>query len=136
MPPLPKRSEERRRRNAVPGLTRAEMPGEVVMPPLPGNHHEVAVAWYESLGESGQSQYFEPSDWAAAQFVAFAMSKVLRSTRFNGAAFAAVFSSMEAMLTTEAARRRARIEVERAMGEAAPTGPTKIDEARKRLGVG
>jgi hypothetical protein len=135
--PLPKRTEERRRRNAVPGETLVRMPGPVKPPPAPRGVHPIARKWYVSLKASGQSQYFEPSDWAAALYVAEAMSKVLGHARFSAQAFAAVWTAMEDMMTTEAARRRARLQVQRDLEELADQDgapPTALEEYRKALG--
>ena len=136
--PLPKRIEERRRRNAVPGETVVEMAGEVVPPELPKMTpavHPVAAGWYESLKASGQSLYFEPSDWAAAVVVTLAMSKNLRAKRFSGELFGQVWGAMNDLLTTEAARRRARIQVRRMIdGVEEPEAPTALDEYRKMVG--
>lgn len=130
---IPKRSSERRRRNVTPGLTAVTRAGSVDVPDAPDGLHPVALRWYEALGESGQSEYFEPSDWVAAAFVATAMSVQL-TEGFTASGFAAVWGAMQDMLTTEGARRRARIEVERAIadGSVGP-GVTALDEYRKAL---
>jgi hypothetical protein len=75
----------------------------------------VARRWYKALRLSGQSEYFEPSDWAAALYVVEAITRNLEATRFSSQLFAVVWQAMDSLLTTEAARRRARIEVERGL---------------------
>lgn len=115
--PVPKRSEERRRRNIGDAPTIAVRSEPVVAPDPPKRLHEVALRWYESLRESGQSDLYEPSDWAAAQLVAVAMNKCLRGKRFSAPLFAAVWAAANDLLTTEQARRRARVEVQRALEE-------------------
>ena len=73
------------------------------MPPqLSEDTHPVARAWYDSLASSGQSDYYEPSDWAAAVYVAEAISRNLAARRFSHQAFATIFSAMADLLTTEA----------------------------------
>jgi hypothetical protein len=132
--PVPKRSTERRRRNAEDRPTTAQRTGKVEAPEPPRLLHEVALAWYESLKESGQADYYEPSDWAAARYVALAMTKTLNGRRFSAPLFAAVWGAMNDLLTTEQARRRARVEVERALEEAAKRpGVTAIEQYRKAL---
>src|SRR5690554_6789972 len=99
--PLPKRSSERRRRNKVPGETTVYRSGRVRVPALPKDGvHPIARRWYNSLRQSGQSEYFEPSDWAAAQYVAHAMSKNLEG-KFSSMLFSAVWTAMDSLLTTE-----------------------------------
>ena len=131
--PLPKRVEERRRRNAVPGETVVTMPGPVKPLAAPRGAHPIARKWYASLKVSGQSQFFEPSDWAAAVYVAEAMSRVLNGARFSAQAFAAVWTAMDDLMTTEAARRRARLQVMRDLEGMVDedTAPTVLDEWRK-----
>lgn len=111
------------------------MAGTVVVPELPAGMHRIAIDWYESLKTSGQSQFFEPSDWAAAVYVCEAMSRNLnQGARFSSQLFGTVWAAMGELLTTEGARRKARLEVERAAQEApkAP-GVTAIDEYKARL---
>ena len=143
--PIPKRSEERRRRNKQPEVERVPMTGEVRPPPLPRSTHRIARRWYRSLRESGQSQFYEPSDWAAALFVAEAMTRMLKpsvwldddgephtsATSIKG--FATIWGAMKDLLTTESARRRAQIEVVRGGAEPDEDAPTALDDYRKRM---
>ena len=85
---MPKRSSERRRRNVVPGETVVQRDEPVRVPGLPRTMavHPVMRRWYNAVKASGQSEYFEPSDWAAAQFLVEAGSRLLISAvRRNGA---------------------------------------------------
>lgn len=114
--PVPKRSDQRRRRNTPdgPATVKAESSGAPEIPDADPGWHPVAARWYEALGESGQSQFYELSDWAVAVYVAEAMSRNLFQGRFSAQLFQSVMSAMTDLLTTEGARRRARIELERA----------------------
>lgn len=117
--PIPKRSEERRRRNKDDGpeLIQAPSGGPEDLPDLPEPDplwHPIAADWYLSLRESGQSAFYEPSDWAMARYAAHVMSQVLLSERGpNGQLVAALNSVMSSLLTTEGDRRRARMELDR-----------------------
>lgn len=130
--PAPKRSSERRRRNKDSKAETVKVAGPFEVPPAKSTWHPVAKEWYEALKISGQAQFFEPSDWAAARFVAEAVSQNLRSKRFSAQLFAAVWSAMGDLLTTEADRRRARLEIERELDKP-PAGVTALDEYRKAL---
>jgi hypothetical protein len=130
---VPKRSEERRRRNKSGETERVAMDGDVLVPAPHENWHPIAHDWYCSLAASGQSQFFEPSDWEAARYVAEVMTKNLEG-KFSAVAFAAVWSAMTDLLTTEGARRRVRLEVERGGGEVEePAGVTAIAQYRRRV---
>lgn len=134
--PVPKRSTERRRRNkeGTPDTVRAIVETVAVPAPLT-TWHPIAKAWYESLESSGQSKFFEPSDWAAAQYVAESMSVNLKQRRFSSQLFAAVWDAMEDLLTTEAARRRVRMEIERGPEQLELAGVTALADYRDRLGA-
>jgi len=134
--PVPKRSDKRVRRNKDGGeVERIELPeGPVEAPPLGFVTHDIAMAWYASLAESGQARYFEPSDWQAARVVAHEVGRMLNAGKASGQMLAAVWSAMSDLLTTEAARRRVRMEIER--GKAEDDGPNAaVIQLRKGLGL-
>lgn len=122
--PVPKRTEERlghmtkaeKASRSRPGVSRPA----VAAPVCPDDFHPVARRWYESLAESGQSVFYEPSDWATALYVGHQMSRDLHSSRLSSQAFAAVMSAMGELLTTEGSRRRVRVELARHSPAAAP----------------
>lgn len=148
--PIPKRSEERRRRNTDeegPALTQAPSGAPVgldleLVPPVNKRWHPIARRWYEALPLSGQAVFYEPSDWAMAQYAAELMSRLLRDKTPsgqvktpNGQAIAALDSVMARLLTTEGDRRRARIELERRKAPAeTPSGVTVLDDYRSAFG--
>lgn len=139
--PIPKRSEERRRRNKDegPGLVQAPSGPPSELPELPDADpmwHPIAADWYLSLRSSGQAVFYEPSDWAMARYAAELMSRLLNSDRLpNGQLVAALDSVMARLLTTEGDRRRARIELERKRAAPqAPAGVTAIADYRASIG--
>jgi len=118
--PIGKRSEERmghRSKEEQDSVTRAPSGAPDDLPDLPDADplwHPISADWYLSLRESGQSAFYQPSDWAVARYAADLMSKVLLSERGpNGQLVAALNSVMSSLLTTEGDRRRARMELER-----------------------
>lgn len=137
--PVPKRSSERRRRNKDSVVETVKLDANavpVVVPAADPTWHEIARDWYESLRNSGQQQFFEPSDWQAARYVAEVMSRNLKQRKFSAMLFAAVWSAMNDLLTTEAARRRVRMEIERGgEPEEAPARVTALADYRNSLGV-
>lgn len=134
--PVPKRSDQRRRRNQDVPIDRAVGAAEVAAPPADESWHRIARDWYDSLAESGQSAFYEPSDWATARYVAEAMSRNLAGGRFSAQLFAAVMSAATSLLATEGDRRRLRLELERAKpddGAGEESGVAQLDEYRRRL---
>lgn len=138
--PVPTRSTQRRRRNKESKPETVTPPpaaaGKVKVPAVSASWHPIAKAWFKSLAESGQSKFFEPSDWQAARFVAESMTQNLKAKRFSAQLFAAVWSAMGDLLTTEADRRRARIEIEREVDAPATEDGSEVavlDAYRNRL---
>jgi hypothetical protein len=101
------------------GADKPEMRGPVKVPPLGiAGAHPVARAWYRSLAESGQSRYYEPSDWQMARIVAAQLSDYLSSGKLSANMLAAFNDAFDRLLVTEGSRRRLRIEVQRIDGQA------------------
>jgi hypothetical protein len=112
--PVPKRATDRAGHRSKAELPDVVEAAGVVQVPEPEEHwHPHARDWYLSLARSGQSKYFEPSDWEQARFTAEMMTTVLKSERPSSELVKAVFGGMKELGTSEAARRRMRIEVER-----------------------
>lgn len=115
-------------------VTKAPGALEVPVPEPDEGWHPIARGWYEALAESGQSRFYEPSDWAAAQYAAEAMSRNLEAGRFSAQMFAAVWSAMNDLLTTEGDRRRVRMELQRPTAGEGNEGVTVLDDYRAALG--
>ena len=141
--PVPKRSSQRRRRNkeskpqTVKVKTRAKQapssPAQLVPQPAPnGNWHPEAKRWYASLAESGQAHFFEPSDWQAAHFLAGEISTYLRAKKKSAMMFSYIWGAMADMLTTEGARRRVKMEIERQPPETDHPDVPNLDAYRDR----
>lgn len=141
--PVGKRDAERQRRNApdipVEKLDITDiLKAEVSMPPVNEDWHPVARRWYESLGESAQSMYYEPTDWAVAYMTAESISRDLESQfvgftedgeggtkpefakiPLKGASLSAYIKVFGALLMTEGDRRRMKLEITRSVGTSA-----------------
>lgn len=118
--PVPKRSEERLRRNKPEvEIVKIQAQGEVVQPELGlGDVHPVVQDLWDSMGESAQSQWFEPSDWQYARFIMHFANMALYSGRPNAQILAEVNKALGELLVSEGARRRVRIEIERNKAQA------------------
>lgn len=128
--PAPKRDAERAgHRSAEYAADKVALNEAVEVPPAKESWHETALAWYASLAKSGQSRFYEPSDWAKAWLLADALSEYCTDVaigpayddngkpitgRFaNAATLKVLLSEMASLGVTEQDRRRMRIEVER-----------------------
>jgi hypothetical protein len=98
----------------VVDIDRVELAGTVEAPPLAVEDvHPLAADLYESLKASGQARWYEPSDWARAQLLVWSLSKMLNTGRPSAMLLAALQKDMDALLVSEAERRRVRMEIER-----------------------
>ncbi|HET6916604.1 MAG TPA: hypothetical protein VFH56_10995 [Acidimicrobiales bacterium] len=119
--PVPKRSDQRRRRNKVEGGTPDKVAGGagVQMPAPDESWQPMARDWYVSLAASGQSVFFEASDWQQARVAAEMLHRMLEartkggSPAVNGQALSAWLSMTTTLMVTEGDRRRLRIELQR-----------------------
>ena len=136
MPPYPKRSSERRRANKDPNLEQAEAGSTVTRPPAAEHWHPYVVGMYDALAESGQSQFFESSDWQFAFLLMERMSRLLERDDPAPAAWVGVDRGLARLLVTEGDRRQMRLELERktvrAQSDDARAEAT-ISDIRKRL---
>jgi hypothetical protein len=135
----PKRSDQRmghRTKAEQAAVEKVAAAGAVVVPESSEEWHPIAQRWFRSLAESGQARFLEPSDWAAAQYVAEMVTRHLSADRTSAQMFAAIFAAMESLLTTEASRRRVKLEVERPDAGDRPEGTpvTQLDEYRQLYG--
>ena len=132
--PIPKRDAQRRRANAPAGGVATSAPGAESVPvPEPSEEwHPLARDWFASLAESGQSVFYEPSDWQAARVWATLLTKLLNADKPSPEMAKAWQSGAAELLTTEGARRRLRLELTRPGGEE-DAGVSELDDYRKRL---
>lgn len=146
--PIPKRSIERRRRNKTGDTETVSTLVDVVdVPEADKDWHAIARLWYDSLADSGQSVFYEPSDWATAYLIAESMSRdlspqfvavtergdtVTETIPLKGASLAAYLKAMSVLMVTEGDRRRMRLELERPDAEkVVPASVVAMDAYRK-----
>lgn len=135
--PVPKRSDQRRRRNADSKPDVVQPSGDVVKaPPLRGakDMHPVAVQWYRSLAKSGQAQFYEPSDWAQANLIAIAIDSFCQKP--SAMMLSSVLSGASSLLATEGDRRRMRVELAQVEDDSDAAAVAVLDDYRDALGAG
>lgn len=114
--PIPKRSEQRIRRNKDEGsaVEKITAIGRVEAPPLDfDDPHPMIVDFYDSLQDSAQAQYYEPSDWEFARVTLHFLDKQLKTGKPSAQMYAAINTALSNLLVTEGDRRRVRLEIER-----------------------
>jgi hypothetical protein len=137
--PVGKRSDQKhghRTKAEQAGVVKAPSGAQGAAPKPNAKWHPTARRWFTSLAESGQSVFYEPSDWATAYYVAEAMSLNLRQGKFSAVLFSAVLSGASSLMVTEGDRRRLKLELERGQSEPDPAQQAAVSnlaEARARL---
>lgn len=137
--PIPKRSDQRVRRNKeeVP-VEKLPTTGAVDIPPLGFfNPHPLVVSIYQSLQDSAQNKFYEPSDWEYARFALHFADQLLKSDRPSSVMLASVTGMLNDLLVSEGDRRRVRLEIDRTTPE--DTGGDVLQVAdlfRERLAQG
>lgn len=138
--PPPKRQDQRRRRNKDEnGLKVVELPsgntsnGKV--PRVSPGWHPLMKDWFRSLKTSGQSVFYQDSDWQTARLLAEIMSQELNGEGGVKASTLAEFNrAAAALLTTEGERRRLRVELQAAdSGSLVDDESTSVMEAYKSM---
>ncbi|SIJ96044.1 Uncharacterised protein [Mycobacteroides abscessus subsp. abscessus] len=123
--------------------------GKVPVPDLGlENPHPFVVEFYESIRQSAQSNYYEPSDWQFARLTMYALNEELNAVYQSGdnkgkkkplgvMKLQVLNQMMSTLLLTEGDRRRVRMEIERNPGPTAEGGKvlTMADHFRQALGA-
>lgn len=154
--PVPKRDEERRRRNdpangpadhvdinTLPDYVK----DPVVMPPASEHWNDFVKGLYESAGKSGMVAFYEPTDWAQLLLLCENMDRELADQMIynkdgevvgeqrgiiKGASLSAYLKALGELGFSEGARRRMRVEIHRAPeGPAAPV--LSLEDQRRGL---
>jgi hypothetical protein len=131
----------------------AEPTPQVIVPVPIEKWHPIAKNWYVSLAESGQSAFYESSDWATAFLIAESISrdlspqvvgvtpggKIMRDViPMKGASLSAYLKAMGDLLVTEGSRRRASVELQRGsqVDPDADRARATVTDIRSRLASG
>ena len=135
--PIGKRDEERIRRNkddlpteTIPAIGTVEVPKLGIR-----NVHPIVRDLYNSLSESAQSRYYEPSDWQVARLTMHQIDEYLKSGKQSAMMLASISSLLTSLLMTEGDRRRVRMEIERKPAGGTATVTSIADAYRERLGL-
>ena len=135
--PIGKRSDQRHGHRSAAERSRtttAPSGGRPRIPRADADWHPIARAMYNSLRWSGQSEFFEQSDWATATLAADTTSRLLKADKLSAMMLSAVDAMWARLLVTEADRRRLRVELEKPVADHdAAAAVTDLDRIRQRL---
>ena len=141
-------ADQRRRTNEPTTPVAHAAAGESVeAPPADDDWHPIARGWYEALAVSGQSVFYDASDWHTAYAVAESMSREFKpqpvvdkdggvqwvSFPPKASAVMAWLKAGAVLLATEGDRRRAGLELVRGNVQEAETDVSELDDYRQRL---
>ena len=145
--PIPKRDDERVRRNVPENPTETiQVIGTVQIPELgdvsyDGETHPIIIEMYEAMKESAAVKFFEPTDWQFARLTMLTLNQELIAAKqwgkpIGAMKLTAINQMLSALLLTEGDRRRARLEIER-VGNAQDGKVVDVtDMLRQRLAAG
>lgn len=134
--PVPKREEARQRRNksetpsvAAPGAD------EVKVPRVDSGWHPIAKKLWQAAKDSGQSKFYEPSDWAVLYSLMDDLSYYKNGAKRSGQMLQTIMASLSSLLLTEGDRRRLQIELSRPSSEQLDdAGVTEMNRWRDKFG--
>ena len=105
----------------------------VTIPHKDQDWHPAAARLYDALKTSGQSDFYQNSDWAVAWSLCDDLSNFKKAGRPSAQMAAVIYSTLSNLLVTEGDRRRARIELTDAMEDIKPASVAAMDKYRKGL---
>ena len=119
--PVPKRKSELHGNRSKEelwgdGVTSAPGAVSVSVPDADPDWHPIATQLWESLAVSGQSRFYEPSDWAFAYSLMDDLSYYKNASKRSGQMLASIYSAFTTLLVTEGDRRRVALELQRSDG--------------------
>lgn len=137
--PVPARDEELARPRSRKGGDQTEVTKGVArpatIPAVDPEWHSIAKMLWTSLLESGQTDFYQSSDWAFAYSVCEDLSRYKTSTKRSGQMLQTIYSAMGELLVTEGARRRVRIELDAPAEPETPAAVLAIADYRTDLGL-
>lgn len=136
------RPRERKGGDQIP-VTKGEA-RPVTIPEPDENWHEIAKLLWESLKTSGQSDFYQNSDWALAYSICDDLSYYKKPLFYkdgteyhkrSGQMLQTIYSAMERLLVSEGDRRRVRIELSAPQVDEDDVGEAAADELEAGLGL-
>ena len=139
MPKMPRRESEKARPSSRQSKDKRGIPMQkgvslpATRPDPDPEWHPIALMVYESLQESGQSSWYESSDWALAYAFCEELSVHKKSNRRSGQMLAVIVSVLDNLLVSEGARRRLHVELHDPEENEEDASVTAIKDYKNRL---
>ena len=147
--PIPQRSEDRIRRNKDGGeITKGQAFDVTWDLPADPEWHPIAIRLYEACSSSGQSAYYQNSDWALLYSICEDLSHYKQGSKMvdrntgelvnkarSGQMLQSIYSALERLMVAEGDRRRLRVELEAPEPKRKLASVTAIEDAAALLGV-
>lgn len=99
------------------------------------NWHKVAKMVWDSLEQSGQSDFYQQSDWAVAYMMCDTISEYRKATRRSAQMLQSIQTMMTNLMLTEGDRRRLRIELGEEPREEESPGLAAVASLQEALGA-
>lgn len=136
--PVPNRSGDlSRKRDANRGDRPDLKTGLHYEPNIPeaGDWCHTAMLVWDSFANSGQSDFWQESDWSYAYVICEWLNRLELDPTARGSAqnMATILQGMTNLMMTEAERRRARVELERPKPQEVPRSKAAVTDLRERL---
>lgn len=138
--PVPNRSDDLSRerdanRGGRPPVTKGVLLPVTEIPEPDPFWHPIATRLYESAKTSGQSAFFQDSDWALWHSICDDLSHAKSMGKRSGQLLQTIYSTMTDLLVSEGARRRVRIELSEPEEDEEDASVTALEDYRQSLGV-
>ncbi|ATI18706.1 hypothetical protein SEA_DAUDAU_5 [Streptomyces phage Daudau] len=137
--PVPNRESDlarpRSRKGSDEQETKRGMMKPVVVPRADPDWHEAAKKLYDSLKKSGQSDFYQQSDWAYAWALMDDFSHYKKSSKRSAQMAQTLYSALGNLLVTEGDRRRVRIELQEPEPETTSASVLAIADYKRELEV-
>jgi hypothetical protein len=137
--PVPNREDDLARPRARKGSDQQPVIKGVMRPvKIPNadrSWHPIAQKLWDAAKESGQSDFYQQTDWALLFSLCEDLSEYKKSRKRSGQMLQTIYSAFERLLIAEGDRRRVRIELTEPEDESTPASVTAIDAYKQALGV-
>lgn len=134
--PVPKRSDERVRRNKPDIPLKIGQAKVTKRPPEDRAWHPVAKRLYRSIKGSGQADFYQETDWEYARFTMGQISDALKNADgrpLRAGLLSEINKMMQELMFTEPARRRAHVELKNTVESSQDKVDATIYELRRGI---